>query len=92
MGTIWIKFSYPLCYWRTEALCFVLNAGSTQSDDLRFCKSCGANLLAVRKAVKSPESVEKFDWNKTWLAHMMRSPEEQVRTAAEIERLQGITP
>jgi hypothetical protein len=71
---------------------FCPQCGSTQSDDLRFCKSCGANLLAVRKAVKSPESVEKFDWNKTWLAHMMRSPEEQVRTAAEIERLQGITP
>ena len=71
---------------------FCPQCGSTQSDELRFCKSCGANLNAVRKAVKSPESVERFDWGKTWIADIMRSPEEQVKRAAEIERIQGITP
>jgi hypothetical protein len=71
---------------------FCPQCGSTQSDELRFCKSCGANLFAVRKAVTSPESVERFDWNKTWLAEMMRSGEENVKRAAEIERIQGITP
>lgn len=71
---------------------FCPQCGSSQSDELKFCKQCGANLHAVRKAVKSPESVERFDWNKTWLAEMMRSPEEHVKRAAEMERLQGITP
>jgi hypothetical protein len=71
---------------------FCPQCGSTQSDELKFCKQCGANLFAVRKAVASPESVERFDWNKTWLAEMLRSGEENVRRAAEIERIQGITP
>src|SRR5215470_6222874 len=71
---------------------FCPQCGSTQSDELKFCKQCGSNLQAVRKAVTAPESVERFDWNKTWLADMMRSPEEQVKRATEIERLQGITP
>jgi hypothetical protein len=75
-----------------ENAMFCPQCGSTQSDELKFCKACGANLLAVRKAVASPESVEGFDWNKTWLAEMMMSGRESVRHAAEIERLQGITP
>ena len=68
------------------------NCGSNQSDDLKFCKSCGVNLLAIRRAVAEPEAVERFDWNKTWLAEMLMSGEESVKRAAEIERLQGITP
>jgi hypothetical protein len=71
---------------------FCPQCGSNQSDELKFCKSCGANLLAVRKAVTSPESVERFNWNKTWISEMLMSGEENVRRAAEIERLQGITP
>ena len=66
--------------------------GSTQSEELKFCKACGANLAAVRKAVTAPESVGKFSWDKTWVAEMLLSSEENVRRAAEIERLQGITP
>ena len=65
--------------------------GSTQSDELRFCKSCGTNLDGVRTAL-SRETGEKFDWSKTWLAEMLMSGEESVKRAAEIERLQGKTP
>ncbi|MFL6469179.1 MAG: hypothetical protein ACJ72Z_14570 [Pyrinomonadaceae bacterium] len=71
---------------------FCPKCGSSQPDDLRFCKQCGANLAIVRTAVTKPESVGKFDWNKTWLAEMMMSGEEAVKRAAEMERLQGITP
>ena len=53
--------------------------GSSQADDLRFCKQCGSNLAAVRTAVSDPESVEKFDWNKTWVADALRSKNEIVR-------------
>jgi hypothetical protein len=59
--------------------------GSTQSDDLRFCKQCGSNLAAVRMAVDKPEAVEDFDWSKTWLAEMFLSHDEK-------DRLKGVTP
>src|SRR5438128_9129154 len=71
---------------------FCPQCGFTQSDELRFCKACGVNLVAVRKAVADPKSVKRFSWDKTWIAEMLQSGEESVKKAAEIERLQGITP
>ena len=71
---------------------FCPKCGSSQPDELRFCKQCGANLGAVRVAVDRPEVAEKFDWSKTWIAEMFMSSEEAVRRAAEIERLQRKTP
>src|SRR5215218_4100105 len=71
---------------------FCPRCGSTQSDDIRFCKSCGANILAVRQAVDSPKTSGKFEWKDTWLSEMMMSSREAVRHEAELERLQGITP
>ena len=71
---------------------FCPQCGIAQSDDLKFCKSCGANLLAVRQAVATRGSEEKFEWNKTWVADMLLSGEEQVRRAHELDRLRGITP
>jgi hypothetical protein len=71
---------------------FCPKCGSTQSDDLKFCKACGANLFAVRQVVDTREAGERFDWSKTWVAEMLMSGEEAVRRAAEIERLQGKTP
>ena len=66
--------------------------GSNQSDELRFCKSCGANLHAVRQAVATHETEEKFDWSKTWVAQMLLSEDESKRRKAELERRLGITP
>jgi len=71
---------------------FCPQCGSTQSDELKFCKVCGANLFAVRQVVATRDTGEKIDWNKTWLAEMFLSGEEAVRRQAAIERLQGITP
>ncbi|MDQ3805217.1 MAG: zinc ribbon domain-containing protein [Acidobacteriota bacterium] len=71
---------------------FCPQCGSNQSDELKFCKSCGANLYAVRQAVAAREAEEKFDWSKTWVAEMFLSGEEQLRRKQELERLQGITP
>jgi len=71
---------------------FCPQCGSTQSDELKFCKSCGANLGNVKRALEAGEIPGKFDWNKTWIAEMLQSGEESVRRAKEIERLQGITP
>jgi hypothetical protein len=64
---------------------FCPKCGSSQSDDLRFCKQCGSNLAAVRMAVTNPEKAENFDWSKTWVAEMFMSHDER-------DRKRGITP
>lgn len=71
---------------------FCPQCGTTQSGEVKFCKSCGVNVSAVRHAVATREPDEKFDWSKTWVAEMFLSGEEQQRRKQEIERLQGVTP
>lgn len=63
---------------------------STQSDDVKFCKFCGANLQAVREALEAPG--KKFDWSDTWLAEMFRSADAAELRKQEMERRLGITP
>ena len=71
---------------------FCPQCGSTQSDELKFCKSCGANLEALRQIMATREPGGKFDWNNTWVAEMFMSGDESVRRQAEMERRQGVTP
>lgn len=75
---------------------FCPQCGSTQNDDLKFCKACGANLFAVRQAVTTREPAkqtgEKFDWGKTWVADMMLSESEREKRREELERQRGIAP
>jgi hypothetical protein len=66
--------------------------GSNQSDDMKFCKTCGANLEAVRTALENPDAIQRFDWNDTWLAEMFRSPKAAELRKRELERRMGITP
>lgn len=71
---------------------FCPRCGSSHGEELRFCKSCGANLFAVRQAVATRETEGNFDWSNTWVAEMFRSSDEIKRRKAELERQQGITP
>ena len=71
---------------------FCPKCGTTQSDELRFCKLCGANLFAVRQVVDTRETVEKSDCGKNWVADVVQSQEESKRRKDEIERQRGITP
>lgn len=83
---------------------FCPQCGTNQSDDLKFCKSCGANLFAVRQAVTArpltsdtggkpaSENAQKFDWSKTWVAEMMLSGGEREKREEELERQRGIAP
>ena len=72
---------------------FCPQCGSTQDDNLKFCKQCGANLHALRRVMASrDESDEKFDWSKTWVAEMFMSSEDAARQKAMLDRLQGKTP
>ncbi len=71
---------------------FCPRCGANQSEDLKFCKLCGANLYAVRQVVDDREIGEKFDWNKTWVTEMFLSAEEKKKRKEELERQRGITP
>jgi hypothetical protein len=71
---------------------FCPQCGSNQSDELKFCKTCGANLQAVRQAFALRDADDKFDWSKTWVAEMFLSEGERKRRLAELERERGITP
>jgi len=61
-----------------------------QSDEIKFCTSCGANLQAVREALDAPE--KKFDWGNTWVAEMFMSGQAAEIRKREMERQLGITP
>lgn len=65
---------------------------SNQSNEIKFCTSCGANLQAVREALEQPEAGEKFDWSDTWVAEMFMSGKAQEMRKRELERRMGITP
>ncbi|PYS91028.1 MAG: hypothetical protein DMF64_13330 [Acidobacteria bacterium] len=71
---------------------FCPQCGISQSEDLRFCKQCGANLHAVRQAVTTRDAGGKLDWSKTWVAEMFMSEAEQIKRHQELEQLMGITP
>ena len=71
---------------------FCPQCGSNQSDDIKFCKTCGGNLSAVRQAVAMRDMPEKFDWSKTWVAEMFLSEGERERRKELMELQRGITP
>ena len=66
---------------------------SNQSDNVKFCTFCGANLEAVREALALKDTDnKKFDWSETWVAEMFRSGEITQQRKLEMERRLGITP
>src|SRR5215204_1668433 len=65
---------------------------SNQSDEIKFCTSCGANLQAVRQALEIREPGKKFEWADTWVAEMFMSGKAAELRKQEIERSMGITP
>jgi hypothetical protein len=71
---------------------FCPRCGTSQSDELRFCKGCGANLHAVKTLIDPKEGEKKFDWSDTWVAEMFLSGDAHVRRKAELERALGLTP
>src|SRR5215216_265753 len=71
---------------------FCPQCGNKQSDELKFCNLCGANLFAVRQVVSTRATEEKFDWSKTWVAEMMLSEAERKRRQGDFEQKRGLTP
>jgi len=64
---------------------FCPQCGTGQSAYLKFCKSCGVNLSAVRQAVTTRDTSQQFDWSKTWVAEMLLSRDEQEKRKRERE-------
>ena len=71
---------------------FCPRCGSRESEELKFCKSCGANLYAVRQAVDQREAGEKIAGGKPWFAEMALFAEESKRRKEELDHRRGITP
>ncbi len=68
---------------------FCPQCGTTESDELKFCKSCGANLSAVREVVAKRETGDTIDWRRNWVAELVRL---KAKTREEHDRQRGITP
>jgi hypothetical protein len=71
---------------------FCPRCGSNQSEELKFCKLCGANLYAVRQVVDNRETGEKIALGQPWFAAMALSDAESKRRKEELDHLRGITP
>src|SRR5260370_40700526 len=71
---------------------FCPRCASNQSDDVKFCTQCGANLHAVRQVVDTRDVEKKFDWSDTWVSEMFLSANAHKRRKEEMERRRGITP
>jgi len=72
---------------------FCPGCGIQVSEDLKFCRQCGANLHGAREGMMSRSTGEKFDWSKTWVADMFLNEEERERRSgvtAEEKRLNEI--
>lgn len=65
---------------------------SNQTDDIKFCTFCGANLQAVREVLEAPDPAKKFEWGNTWVAEMLMSGQAAELRKLEMERRMGITP
>ena len=63
---------------------FCPNCAMQITDDVKFCRKCGANLQGVQEAMTG-RSTKSIDWDKTWVKEMLMSQEER-------ERRQGKTP
>ena len=71
---------------------FCPQCGLNQSNEVKYCKSCGANLQVVREFIATGARSGKMDWSKTWMAEMFMSEREHLKHQAEVERLRGLTP
>lgn len=72
---------------------FCPRCGFTQDEELKFCKSCGANLYAVRQVVDTRETdKQQLSASKPWYAEMAAHDAESKRRQEELDHRRGIAP
>ena len=64
--------------------------GSGQSEELKFCKVCGANLFAVRNALDNRQISQTSDWERARAAELSMSGGEVERRQLETDHQRGI--
>jgi hypothetical protein len=71
---------------------FCPGCGLQVSDNLKFCRKCGANLHGAREGMMSRPVEEKPDWSKSWAANIIlaKKLQERMRGTAEERRLNEI--
>src|SRR5262245_28007029 len=71
---------------------FCPGCGLQVSDDLKFCRQCGANLQGAREGMMSRPTEENPDWSKGWVANVLLAKEiqERMRGTPEERRLKEI--
>ncbi|MCI0660787.1 MAG: zinc ribbon domain-containing protein [Acidobacteria bacterium] len=71
---------------------FCPGCGYQASDDLKYCRQCGANLRGVREAITLPHTEEKPDWSNSLAANILLAKQikEQMRGTPEERRLNEI--
>ncbi len=65
---------------------FCPGCGFQASDDLKFCRQCGANLRGVRDAMTASST----DWSKTWMDYLPEEARKRLNPTPEIKRLNDI--
>jgi hypothetical protein len=69
---------------------FCPGCGFQVSDDLKFCKQCGANLRGAREAMTSSSTEEKLEWNRTWMESLPEEARKRLNPTPEEKRLTEI--
>jgi hypothetical protein len=90
-------FSVPVAFTDVRddiegEIMFCPRCGLTQDDELKFCKSCGVNLYAVRRVVDTRQAEMEPDRNTPWFAEMSLHEAESRRRREELDHRRGITP
>ncbi|HJQ71538.1 MAG TPA: hypothetical protein VKA70_21355 [Blastocatellia bacterium] len=70
---------------------FCPQCGTNQSEELKYCKACGANLYLVRHAVTTRLAPgEKTEWSKSWGELKRRQMEMEMYLSPEEKRYREI--
>jgi hypothetical protein len=69
---------------------FCPGCGFQVSDDLKFCKQCGANLRGAREAMTSSSTEGKLEWNKSWRESLQEEARKRLNPTPEEKRLTEI--